>query len=168
LILAIKSSIDTLFCFIASPHLLRIRLLKSNLGEPFLGSCSAQGDLVNLRFGSLYSKHGYVVQAHLAPRRVDPDPFQKTSSYAVPKRIWPPRAKDRHGLAVSVAIPNGWKAGGEPYPQAASLLIGRSCLLKNLSISRGPFAKQYKSKPRSAQTAGFGHHSMSRWNRTGL
>jgi len=26
--------------------------------------CSAQGDLVNLRFGSFCSKHGYIVPAH--------------------------------------------------------------------------------------------------------
>gem|GEM_PF-6006782 len=31
---------------------------------PTPSGCSAQGDLVNLRFGSFYSKHGYVVQAH--------------------------------------------------------------------------------------------------------
>ena len=55
---------------------MRIGLLRSKPGEPFLGSCSAQGDMVSLRSGTICSKHGYTVPARWPHAEWTRPPFE--------------------------------------------------------------------------------------------
>ena len=118
------------------------RFVKNNPGEPFVGSCSAQGDLIILRSGASYSKHAHFVLSRW------------------PHAEWPgPPPKDFMMGCTRTELA-AWGLTLTPHPAAVVL----KCMPRSQALPANVCLRALPGKPNSSHTitVSTGGYSSSR------